>query len=237
MQFGVCMILLSVLCLCSCENKNTTAALADISTYIESFPDSALAAIRAVDTTTIHTRKQRAEYSLLNAMALDKSYIDTNDIRIILPAINYYRNKNRTKYILSRFYLGRIYYNAGAYEKARSFMKQFLLPLLAVLMIPPTISSCNKESYDEVELVVTVSYSNTNDTEVRVFPYEGFDPTNSDMLRNPIYSGVIKAKETSVSFTVSPGNYTVAYYRSNSDVWTFRAVQVKRVQSTTLLLW
>jgi len=114
-------------------------------------------------------------------------------------------------------------------------MKQFLLPVLAVLMMLPTVSSCNKESYNEVELIVKVSYSASKDVEVRVFPYEGFDPSNQEMLSNPIYSGVIKAKDTSVSFSVAPGNYAVAY--ANGEVWSFRAVQVKRVASTVLLLW
>jgi hypothetical protein len=43
-------------------------------------PESALATIRAIDTTTLTTKKLRAHYALLHAMALDESCIDMQQI-------------------------------------------------------------------------------------------------------------------------------------------------------------
>ena len=64
--------------------------LSDIESYIDSRPDSALAAIRQIDTTALRGRAVKAKYSLLHAMALDKNYIDTADTRIVQPAIDWY---------------------------------------------------------------------------------------------------------------------------------------------------
>ena len=52
------------------------AELEDIESYIQPRPDSALAAMRSIDTTGLNTGELRAKYSLLYAMALDKNYID-----------------------------------------------------------------------------------------------------------------------------------------------------------------
>lgn len=72
-SFCVCVSL----ALTSCAERGVTASLNDIESYIDSRPDSALAAIRQIDTTALRTRPAKAKYSLLHAMALDKNYIDT----------------------------------------------------------------------------------------------------------------------------------------------------------------
>lgn len=110
-------LLFLVFPLFSCYNKDTSRNLKDIESYIQERPDSALAAIRAIDTTSLNTRELRAKYSLLHAMVLDKNYIDTTDIDIIQPALKYY-NGGRKESMMANYYAGRIYENAQDYPNA-----------------------------------------------------------------------------------------------------------------------
>lgn len=103
----------------SCDNKKAKSLLQDVETYIQERPDSALQVLRKVDTLTLNTKSLRARYSLLFAMALDKNYIDTTDVSVIIPAVDYYRGKwSSEDKLKSFFYLGRIYQNARMYDKA-----------------------------------------------------------------------------------------------------------------------
>ena len=81
---------LVLLLLASCASRRTAATLDDVETYIQFSPDSALAIIRTIDTTTLTTRSLRAHYALLHAMALDKNWIDTTDVGVVMPAVDYY---------------------------------------------------------------------------------------------------------------------------------------------------
>ena len=74
----------------SCGRTEVSKRLTDIESYINERPDSALSAIRQIDTLSLRTKAEKAKYSLLHAMALDKNYIDTTDTRIIAPAVEYY---------------------------------------------------------------------------------------------------------------------------------------------------
>jgi hypothetical protein len=58
------------------SRQRTVAVMDDVETYINERPDSALAALTAVDTTSLTTRALRARYFLLKSVALDKNYID-----------------------------------------------------------------------------------------------------------------------------------------------------------------
>ena len=72
------------LILSSCASHRTAATLNDVETYIQDRPDSALSTIRAIDTTSLTTRSLRAHYALLHAMALDKNWIDTTDVEVVM---------------------------------------------------------------------------------------------------------------------------------------------------------
>ena len=61
---------LAILLLASCASRKTAVTLNDVETYIKERPDSALATIRAIDTTTLTTRSLRAHYALLHAITL-----------------------------------------------------------------------------------------------------------------------------------------------------------------------
>ena len=60
-------IIILSLGLYSCCDHRLSQTLADIESYIDSRPDSALAAIRQIDTTTLRGRSVKAKYALLHA--------------------------------------------------------------------------------------------------------------------------------------------------------------------------
>lgn len=110
---------IALLPLLSCGNGAVSAQLDDIESYIQERPDSALAAIVAIDTNSLNTRALAAKYSLLLTMALDKNYIDTTDLSIIAPAVNYYRRHGSAdEKLKALYYQGRVHFNAGDYNKA-----------------------------------------------------------------------------------------------------------------------
>ena len=110
---------LAALFLSSCASRKTAATLNDVETYIQERPDSALATIRAIDTTTLRTRELRAHYALLHAMALDKNWIDTTDVGVVMPAVEYYaRHGTADQKMKAYYYLGRIYENQGDNNEA-----------------------------------------------------------------------------------------------------------------------
>ena len=118
-------LLFLILTVFSCSNRDAAKMLNDIESYMQERPDSALAEIRSIDTTRLNTRELQAKYSLLHAMALDKNYIDTTDIRIIEPALSYYTHHGRRR-MLTHFYAGRIHENEQDYADALIFYNDAL---------------------------------------------------------------------------------------------------------------
>lgn len=109
------LIILSV----SCNCVETRHLLDDVDSYIRQCPDSALAVLRTVDDRELNTKKLRARYSLLFAMALDKNYIDTTDVSVVMPAVQYYRKHgDPDDKLRAYFYLGNIYLNSKQFNKA-----------------------------------------------------------------------------------------------------------------------
>lgn len=118
-------LLLASFLLASCACRNSAVTLNNVETYIQERPDSALATIRAIDTNTLTTPKLRAHYALLFAMALDKNWIDTIDVEVVMPAVDYYdRHPSNNRRAKSWYYLGRIQENRGDFTPANiSFLK------------------------------------------------------------------------------------------------------------------
>ena len=57
--------------------------------------------------------KERAQFALLYAIAIDKNYIDTTDFGVIRPAVEYYLNHGTAwQKMLTYYYEGRILFNA-----------------------------------------------------------------------------------------------------------------------------
>ena len=95
------------------------AHLSDIASYINDKPDSALAELRAIDTTLFHSRRNKAQHSLLHAMALDKCYINVTSDSIISPAARYYRHHGSADNKLKAlFYQGKVYQYRHEYGDA-----------------------------------------------------------------------------------------------------------------------
>ena len=115
-------VLLFVLSLSSCSWNSCMEVKRTLSSADEVMwtrPDSALALLESVDTLDLRTKALRARYSLLYTMALDRNYVDTTDIRIIMPAVRYYSRKGTPDDRLKAlFYLGRMQTTAEKFDEA-----------------------------------------------------------------------------------------------------------------------
>ena len=108
-------ILIVFLSLASCtKHSEHWETLAQVESYIEERPDSALVVLQAIDTDELANDEERAKHALLLSMALDKNYIDKTDFEVLQPAIDYYEdNGSATDKLRTYYYQGRIYQNAG----------------------------------------------------------------------------------------------------------------------------
>lgn len=81
--------------------------------------DSALYILEHIDSDNLLRRKNKAKYALLYSQALDKNYIDEINDSLILVAVDYYQEHgNEQEQMLAYYYLGRVQYNANAYQSA-----------------------------------------------------------------------------------------------------------------------
>ena len=108
-----------VLLSCSKADLETERTLADVASFIEERPDSALTILDTMDSFSLTTSALKARHSLLLAMARDKNYIDDTTDSIIAPAVSWYRRHGSAdEKLLMNYYRGRIAMNAGDYETA-----------------------------------------------------------------------------------------------------------------------
>ena len=108
-------ILIVLLSLASCtKHSEHWETLAQVESYIEERPDSALVVLQGIDNEELANDEERAKHALLLSMALDKNFIDKTDFEVLQPAIDYYEdNGTATDKLRTYFYQGRIYQNAG----------------------------------------------------------------------------------------------------------------------------
>lgn len=103
----------------SCASKEAKRIMDTADAVMWTRPDSALAALKSIDTLNLKAKAQRARYSLLHTMALTRTHRDIPDLRIIQPAASYYEchgsNDDRMKMY---FYLGVAQYDTGDPEAA-----------------------------------------------------------------------------------------------------------------------
>lgn len=101
----LCLILLSLIVGCGpTPRQRVTAVLVDVESYINTRPDSALAALQGLDTTVLTTRALRARYSLLHVMALYKNYRPISAPGLLEEAIDYYSRHGNADEKLKTFY-------------------------------------------------------------------------------------------------------------------------------------
>ena len=113
------------ICLFSCTSHSEHwETLAQVESYIEERPDSALSVLGRIDASELSDREEMARYALLYSMALDKNYIDTTTFDVLQPAIDYYiEHGTSDEQLRTYYYQGRIYQNKGDYDAAmQSFM-------------------------------------------------------------------------------------------------------------------
>lgn len=111
--------LLALAAVSGCESRRTVARLDDIQSFLQDRPDSALTALRSIPESELSSKRLRARYSLLNAMALHKCYIDTADLSVIAPADRYYaRHGSAWDKMKTLHQKGIIQMNGGDYQSA-----------------------------------------------------------------------------------------------------------------------
>ena len=104
-----------IICLASCNSHSPHwEAISQVESYIEERPDSALVVLEQIVPSELSSKEEKAKYSLLYSMALDKNFVDKTDFEILQPAIDYYEdNGSATDKLRTYYYQGRIYQNAG----------------------------------------------------------------------------------------------------------------------------
>lgn len=116
--FRFLLLSLPLLLLATCTKPHTIAALNTVESIIHDRPDSALAVLNQLKERQM-LPPNKAKFSLLHAMALDKNDIDTSDVEIVMPAVRYYRlTGNDARLMKAWYYLGCIQINGGEKENA-----------------------------------------------------------------------------------------------------------------------
>lgn len=116
-HLSILLIIISFPSIVGCSYSQTHQSLDKVASYMDACPDKALEVLQEMS-----VPKQKAltaRYALLYTMALDKNYIDTTDISVIMPAVEYYDHRgSKMDRMKSLFYLGRIQSNAKDYPEA-----------------------------------------------------------------------------------------------------------------------
>lgn len=103
----------------SCKDNQIGSALTSAEISMNDNPKSSLDVLESIDKDLLSTRKQKAKYSLLYSMVLDKNYIDIKADSIIAPAVKYYEcHGSVDDKIKSLYYYARVQYNSGEYNPA-----------------------------------------------------------------------------------------------------------------------
>lgn len=108
-----------------CRDKSDIMERVDVAeSLIESHPDSSLRILNHINCSDLKDIKERARYSLLKSMALDKNFIDVTTFEVIQPALDYYlEHGNADERQKTLYYKGRIHRNAGDDDRAmQSYM-------------------------------------------------------------------------------------------------------------------
>ena len=175
---------LVLLLLASCASRRTAATLDDVEPYIQFSPDSALATLRTIDTTTLTTRRLRAHYALLHAMALDKNWIDTTDVGVVMPAVEYYaKHGTADQKMKAYYYLGRIHANRGDNNGA----------ILAYTLAEDASKESKDESFKGVlDMSLSWLYSHAHQIDVALeYAYRGLESfeVSGDTLHSSLIPG------------------------------------------------
>ena len=118
-QLYIALFLLMSALVTSCGNREAERIMDSAEDVMWTRPDSALTALESIDTLALKTKAQRARYSLLYTMALDRNHLTIQDLRVIKPAASYYENHGSNDDKMKMyFYLGTAQYDTGDPESA-----------------------------------------------------------------------------------------------------------------------
>lgn len=102
-----------------CIPTKVSRTLKDVESYITERPDSALSVLQSIGNTNLRSNRVRAHHALLQAMALDKNYIDVTDDSLASVAVRYYQRHGPKKYLAQAlYYKGLSYFYDGQYDKS-----------------------------------------------------------------------------------------------------------------------
>lgn len=217
-------IFLVAACFFSCGENKYAQRLDVVESVINERPDSALAIIKSIDTLSLKSNAIKARYSLLHAMALDKNYIDTMNVNVVLPAVNYYQKHGSEEERFKAFYyLGRIQYNAGDYNTAAvSFSKaesvgnqvkdyqiKGLLYMAFADIYNKTRNRAKEEEYvrkgiEAFENAGDVRHGNLSSGRLAIIKFSGQEWHVADSL---FQVGIDQAKDDTVAMSVFLSNY------------------------------
>ena len=97
---------------------NNREKLGLIDNYVRELPDSAITELASIDRNSLR-KKDQARYDLVYATALERSFSDTSDINIILPALHYFEKHGPKEYLMRSYHcLGRFYQNEKDWQNA-----------------------------------------------------------------------------------------------------------------------
>lgn len=103
----------------SCVSISYEKEFDHVDSIIRETPDSAMMRLLSIDKDRIVRAGDRARYALLYATALERSFSDTTDVNIILPAIRYFEKHGPEEYLMRAYHcLGRFYQNGKDWQKA-----------------------------------------------------------------------------------------------------------------------
>jgi len=109
--------------LMACARDIDAERLSRAEAVMESHPDSALAILDSINTTTLRSESSRAKYALLHTQAMIKTYHEVADDSLISIALKYYSKGHDDYYkMLSNYYYGLVKYNAGDYASSIASM-------------------------------------------------------------------------------------------------------------------
>lgn len=120
-----CIVINILLLSAGCSRSPYRRQFADLQPLLEQSQkvDSCLQVLQGIDTTRLVRNADKARFSLLYAMALDKNYIDTTDLSVLKPAIDRYlkrRHLCRRDKFYTWYYRGRIEGNGGFFDLSLS---------------------------------------------------------------------------------------------------------------------
>jgi tetratricopeptide (TPR) repeat protein len=220
---SIFLLLLSLIA-SSCCNREYIAKLNRAESIMGVHPDSALVLIQSIDESLLHSDAIMARYSLLHAMALDKNYIDTTDVTVIMPAVDYYRRHGTPdERLRTYYYLGRIQENAGdlnsaavtfsigerAADEATDIQTKGLLYMAFADIYNKTRNRAKEEEYVKMGIKAfktagDTKHSNLSSGRLAIVYYSGQEWQKADSLFSV---GIEQAKGDTVAMSVFLSNY------------------------------